>query len=74
MYTFPKSQMKISELKKIGFPETELLDSFRIPGQKFARKLNPEKKNSPIIFDTDSFREYLEKKTGSPEPVRRMVL
>jgi hypothetical protein len=66
--------MKISELTKLGFPKTELLDSFRSPGQKFARKLNPGKKNSPIIFDTDSFREYLEKKTGSLEPVRRMVL
>jgi hypothetical protein len=73
-YNFPKSQMKISELKKMGFSRHELFEAFRTPGQKFARKMSPDKPSSTIVFDTDSFREYLEKKTVSPEPVRRMVL
>lgn len=72
-YNFPKSQMKISELKKMGFTKHELLEAFRTPGQKFARKMSPDKPSSTIVFDTESFREYLEKKTGY-ESGRRMVL
>jgi hypothetical protein len=55
---YPKPIMKISELKKMGFPEEYLMCAYRNRNQRFASKLNPTKKNSPIIFDTAGFEAW----------------
>ena len=49
---YPKPIMKMSELKKMGFPEEYLLYAFRSKNQRFASRMNPTKNNSTIIFDT----------------------
>lgn len=75
MYTFPKSQMRLKELMKMGYSQTELQNAYRTPGQTFARKINPSKKGSPIVFDTEGLRLFLEKKSLETSPVpERMVI
>lgn len=59
---FPKQIMKISELKKLGYPELLLQEAYRDPNQNFATKLNPAKPNSVIIFDTIGFDKWITKR------------
>lgn len=55
---FEKRFMRMSELKSMGLPG-ELLDrAYRDPHQKMAMKLNPNKSNSPIIFDTEELGRW----------------
>ena len=58
---YPKQIMKMTELTKMGFPEEFLLYAYRNPRQTFAHKMNPTKKNSPIIFDTAGFETWRQK-------------
>lgn len=74
MYEFPKSQMRVRELVQAGFSETEILEAVHAPGQNFARKINPGKRNSPIIINTSEFGRYLEQKAGALAPARRMTI
>ena len=56
---YPKKVMKLTELvKEMGFPEEYLQRAYRLPTQRFAGKMNPMKKNSPIIFDTEEFEKW----------------
>lgn len=56
--TYPKKIMKITELVAMGFSATDLRAAYRIPGQKFAWKMNPFKSNSHLVFDTEEFEKY----------------
>lgn len=56
---FPRQIMKISELCKTGFPKEMLMEIFRNPRQNFARKMNPLRRNSHIIFETDGLNKWL---------------
>lgn len=62
---YPKPIMKISELKKMGFPEEYLMYAYRNRNQRFASKMNPTKKNSSIIFDTAGFEAWRLKDIGA---------
>lgn len=56
---YPKRIMRMSELeRKMGFPHRFLLLAYRSYGQDFAWKINPQKRNSPIVFDTEKFEKY----------------
>ncbi|MCI9148284.1 MAG: hypothetical protein HFG73_08475 [Hungatella sp.] len=55
---YPKPIMKMSELKKMGFPEEYLLYAFRSKNQRFASRMNPTKNKSTIIFDTAGFEAW----------------
>lgn len=56
---YPKKIMRKTELMAIfGFPEEFLDRAYRQRGQTFAQKLNPTKRNSPIIFDTVGFEKW----------------
>lgn len=55
---YPKPFMRISELTKLGLPEQMLLDAYREKGQRFAQKISPGKKKSPIIFETEEFEKW----------------
>ena len=55
---YPKAVMKKTELEKMGFPEEFLFRAYRVRGQTFAQKLNPAKRNSPILFDTSGFDKW----------------
>lgn len=56
--TYKAQVMKTSELMKMGFSYEYLMRAYRIRGQKFARKMDGTKKNSPIIFDTEEFEKW----------------
>ena len=58
MPEYPKPIMKKSELLAMGFPDEYLMYIYRTPGQKVAHKLNPTKKNSPLIFDTGALEQF----------------
>ena len=55
---YPKPVMRISELVKLGFPEQMLINAYREKGQRFAQKITPTKKKSPIVFDTEEFEKW----------------
>lgn len=58
MLKYPNPVMRLSEMMKMGFPEEFLLTAYRTKGQEFAQKMNPQKKNSPIVFDTAEFEKW----------------
>nr|DAI33775.1 MAG TPA: hypothetical protein [Caudoviricetes sp.] len=43
----------------MGFPREMLMEIFRNPRQNFARKMNPLKRNSHIIFETEGLNKWL---------------
>ena len=55
---YPKAVMRMQELVKMGFPETFLMAAYRSRGQTFAQKKDPNKSNSPILFDTEEFDKW----------------
>ena len=55
---YPKEIMRKSELVEMGFPEEFLDRAYRCRGQTFAQKIDPTKKNSPLIFDTGGFEQW----------------
>ena len=59
MVKFPKPFMRASELKKMGIPEELILRAYGDKNQKFAMKINPAKRNSPLLLDTAGFAEWL---------------
>lgn len=56
---YPRQIMKISELCEMGFPKEMLMEIFRNPRQNFARKMNPLRRNSHIIFETEGLNKWL---------------
>ena len=58
MLKYPKPIMRKTELQGMGFPEECLMAAYHSRGQDFAHKINPTKKNSPIIFDTAGFERW----------------
>ncbi len=58
MLEFPKPIMKMKELMEMGFPQEVLLEAYRDPNQQFATKVNPLKANSPLVYDTEGFRNW----------------
>ncbi len=54
---YPKRVMRLSELVKLGYTKEYLMKQYRMRGQKFAKKQDPTRRNSPIIFDTELFEK-----------------
>jgi len=65
--TYPKPIMRLSELKKIGFPEALLRKAVREPGQTFATRTDPYRENSPIVFDTEGFEVWRKKQARATQ-------
>lgn len=57
---FEKAIMRKSALLEMGFSEQLLDMAYRDRNQRFAWKINPTKRNSPIEFDTKGFDAWLE--------------
>lgn len=55
---YPKPVMRMSELKKMGFPEEYLKRVYRMQKQRIAWKMNPLKNTSPIVFDTEELEKF----------------
>ena len=58
---YPKPIMRLTELVEMGFPRDALLKAFRSPGQTFAWKNDPYKRNSPIMFEVDGLENWRKK-------------
>ena len=56
--TYPKQVMRQAELEAMGFSKTYLMRVFRLNNRAIAWKMNPAKRNSPIIFDTEEFEKF----------------
>ena len=55
---YPKPIMRMSELKKLGYPETWLMGVYKTtPRKSIAWRMSPAP-NSPILFDTEALEEY----------------
>lgn len=69
---YAKKVMRKSELCEMGFPEEFLDSAYRESNQSFAQKINPYKKNSPIMFDTEEFDKWrLRKLRDENKAIRR---
>ncbi len=55
---YPKKIMKLSELVELGYSATDLRALYRTPGQKIAYKMDPHKRNSHLVFDTEELEKY----------------
>jgi len=56
---YTKKIMKMSALiEENGFTKTYLKSLVHLPGQDFAWKQNPLKRNSPWVFDTEKFEKH----------------
>lgn len=58
---FEKRFMKKSELIKMGFAESMLDRAYGDAKQTFAKKMDPTKPNSPIIYDTVGLSKWWER-------------
>ena len=56
--TYPKPFMGIPELMKMGLTREFLNQAIASPGQTFASRVNPKKKKSPYLFDTEGFEKW----------------
>lgn len=56
---FPKPFMRATELKKMGIPEELIFRAYGDRNQRFIMKLNPAKKNSPLIVETEGFADWM---------------
>ncbi len=55
---YPKPFMRKKDLLDMGLPPQYLDRAIEAPGQTFAFKLDPSKKTSPYIFDTQGFEKW----------------
>lgn len=55
---YPKPVMKITELKKMGFPEEWLLYVYRMQGKRGIAWKMSLSENSPIVFDTEALEKF----------------
>ncbi len=60
---YPKPVMRLSELKKMGFPEAWLLMAYRRRGQTFAWKKSAAN-NAPILFDVEGLEKFRKSQCG----------
>lgn len=60
--TYPKKFMGLQELAKYtGLSEEYLQKVYRSKDNDFAGKLDPSRRNSRIVFDTEKFDQWREK-------------
>lgn len=55
---YPRPVMRMSELKKMGFPAEWLLMVFRMQGNRHIAWKMGTAENSPILFDTGELEKY----------------
>lgn len=47
----------LKDMMQLGYTRYQLLDMYHRPGQRYARKRNPAKRNSPIEFNIQLLKE-----------------
>ena len=76
-FDYPSRQMRKSELLRIGVPKSLLEEAqgdLAFVKNGYVQKLNPMKKNSPLVFDTAAFDSWYRErvKMGAREKARYM--
>lgn len=71
---YPRQIMKISDLEQMGFPKDYLLRAYHSRGQTFATKMNPAKRNSPIIFNTEGFDQWMQQEIKAQQVAERRAV
>ena len=71
---YPRQIMKISDLEQMGFPKEYLLRAYRSRGQTFATKMNPSKRNSPIIFNVEGFDQWMQQEIKAQQAAERRAV
>lgn len=71
---YPRQIMKISDLEQMGFPKEYLLRAYHSRGQTFATKMNPAKRNSPVIFDTEGFDQWMQQEIKAQQAMGRRAV
>ena len=71
---YPSDMMKTAELVKLGFPKRYLLRAYRSRGQTFATKMNPAKRNSPIIFNTEGLDQWMQQEIKAQQSAERRAV
>lgn len=71
---YPRQIMKISDLEQMGFPKEYLLRAYHSRGQTFATKMNPAKPNSPIIFNTEGFDQWMQQEIKAQQVAERRAV
>lgn len=71
---YPRQIMKISDLEQMGFPKEYLLRAYHSRGQTFATKMNPAKRNSPVIFDTEGFDQWMQQEIKAQQSAERRAV
>lgn len=66
--------MKISDLEQMGFPKEYLLRAYHSRGQTFATKMNPAKRNSPIIFNVEGFDQWMQQEIKAQQVAERRAV
>lgn len=61
---YAKKVMRASELEKqFGYSKSSISRLIHMPGQTFAFKLHPERRNSPVLIDTERFERWRQRNT-----------
>lgn len=55
---YPRRIMRLNELVELGYSKEYLMKQYRRKGQTFAKKQDPTRRNSPIMFDTELFEKH----------------
>lgn len=71
---YPRHIMKISDLEQMGFPKEYLLRAYHSRGQTFATKMNPAKRNSPIIFNVEGFDQWMQQEIKAQQAAERRAV
>lgn len=76
-FDYPSRQMRKSEMLRIGVPKSLLEEAQgdrAFVKKGFVHKLNPMKKNSPLVFDTAAFDSWYRERVemGAREKARYM--
>ena len=71
---YPSQIMKISDLEQMGFPKEYLLRAYHSRGQTFATKMNPAKRKSPIIFNTEGFDKWMQREIKAQQSAERRAV
>ena len=71
---YPRQIMKISDLEQMGFPKEYILRAYHSRGQTFATKMNPAKRNSPIIFNVEGFDQWMQQEIKAQQSTERRAV
>lgn len=58
---FPKPYMRMNELVAMGISRSLLQRAYGDRAQRFAQKVSPCKRNSPIIYNTEGLAAWMDK-------------